>query len=125
VLPDNLDFYRTPISSTSATTQRRSPSVSATSAISAAAEEVARPQTSQKIKIHGSVTTTEIADNIRAVLARDGEGALVVLTPEDITVTSQEEEKDRVKHLGIFDIDIKIKGAENAVRRTIRVNAVE
>jgi hypothetical protein len=48
-----------------------------------------------------------------------------VLTPEDVIFASEVEEKDRVKHLGIFDIDIKIKGAKDAVRRTIRVNALE
>jgi fructose-bisphosphate aldolase class II len=59
------------------------------------------------------------------VLAKDGEGARVVLTPEDVEITSKEEEKDRIKHLGVFDFDIKIKGTKDSVRRTIRVNAVE
>lgn len=59
------------------------------------------------------------------MLAKDSEGALVVLAPDDITFANEVEEKDRVKHLGTFDIAIKIKGAKHVVRRTITVKAPE
>lgn len=125
VLPENINFYRSPIATTPSTPQRHSPSVPAASAISAAAQEAARPQTPQKTSIYGSVSTTDIAENLKAMLAEDGKGSRVVLTPEDINFVSQGEEKDRIKHLGAFEIDIKVKGATVAVRRTITVKAQE
>ncbi len=125
LVPQNIDFYRSPIATTSSTSLRHSPSVPAASAISAAALEAARPQRPQKTSIYGSVSTTDITDNVKAILAEDGKGSRVVLTPEDIVFVSQGEEKDRVKHLGTFEIDIKIKGETAAVRRTITVKAQE
>jgi hypothetical protein len=47
------------------------------------------------------------------------------LTPEDIDFISEGEERDRVKHLGTFEVDIRVKGATAAVRRTITVKAQE
>lgn len=102
--------------------QRHSPSIPSTSAVSVAAQEAARPKAS-KTSIYGSVTTADIAENIRAVLAEDDVGARVVLTSDDITFVEEGEEKDRVKHLGVFEIDIRIKGATDNIRRTIKVNA--
>lgn len=123
LLPLSIDFYRSPIVSTQPMPQRHSPSIPSTSAVSVAAQEAARPKASQMTSIYGSVTTTDIAENIRAVLAEDDVGARVVLTPEDITFVEEGEEKDRVKHLGVFEIDIRIKGATDNIRRTIKVNA--
>jgi ribosomal protein L9 len=123
LLPLNIDFYRPPIVSTQPTPQRHSPSIPSTSAVSVAAQEAARPKASQKTSIYGSVTTADIAENIRAVLVEDNVGARVVLTSEDITFVEEGEEKDRVKHLGVFEIDIRIKGAADNIRRTIKVNA--
>jgi hypothetical protein len=47
----------------------------------------------------------------------------VVLSPENISFVEETSEKDRVKHLGIFEIAIRVDGAPDAIRRTIRVNA--
>jgi hypothetical protein len=111
--------------STQPNLQRLSPSIPATSAVSVAAKEAAGLKSPQKTSIYGSVTTADVADNVRAILAEDDLGARVVLTPEDITFVEEGEEKDRVKHLGVFEIDIRIKGAIESIRRTIRVNAQE
>jgi hypothetical protein len=78
-----------------------------------------------KKAIYGSVSTADIASTIRAVLAEDAEGSRIVLGPEDITFAMETEEKDRVKHLGTFEVDIRVKGAPEAVRRKITVNAQE
>jgi len=123
LLPDNIDFYRTPISPAPATAQRHSPSIPSTSAISAAAQEVAPSQTTQNTSIYGSVTTADVCANLRAVLAEDDEGSRIVLSSEDISFVEEGEEKDRVKQLGVFEIDIRVKGATDSIRRTIRVNA--
>lgn len=85
LLPPNIDFYRTPINSTLSNTHRRSPSLPITSELSTAAKEVLPPETRQKSSIYGSVTTADIAENLKAILAEDDEGVRVALTPEDIT----------------------------------------
>jgi len=125
LLPQNIDFTRAPIVSTPPAPQRHSPSIPAASAISAAAQEAARPKGPQEVNIYGSVTTTDIVENLKAILAEDGEGSRVVLTPDDIVFVIKGEEKDRVKHLGTFEIDIKVKGATSAVRRTITIKTQE
>jgi ribosomal protein L9 len=122
LLPPNIDFYRTPIVSPP---QRHSPSIPASSAVSVAAQDAIGPQGQPKTSIYGSVTTADIAENLKAILAEDDRGARVVLTPEEITFVETTEETDRVKHLGIFEINIRVKGATDDIRRTIKVNAQE
>jgi len=69
------------------------------------------------------VSTGDVAANLKAVLAEDDEGARVVLSPEEITFVEEMEDAYRVKHLGVFEIEIKLNGATESVRRTIIVNA--
>ncbi len=76
-----------------------------------------------KKAIFGSVSTADIAASIRGLLAEDAEGSRIVLGPEDISFAIATEESDRVKHLGQFDIDIKLKGSSKFVRRAINVVA--
>lgn len=124
ILPPTIKFYRSPIAPAQPA-PRHSPSIPASSALSAAAQEVVASKTPEKIPIYGSVTTADVAENVRAVLAEDAQGARVVIAPEDITFIGEGEEKERVKHLGAFDIEIRIKGAGDAIRRTVRVEAQE
>lgn len=81
--------------------------------------------TPQKAAIYGSVSTADICNNMRAILAEDREGARVVLAPEDISFAEAVEgaEKDRVKKLGVFEIVVRPKGGADEVRRTIKINA--
>lgn len=124
LLPDNIDFYRTQIVA-QAPAQRRSPSLPASALISHAAGGNTPIPTETKQAIYGSVSTADIAATIRAVLAENAEGSRIVLGPEDITFAIETEEKDRVKHLGTFDVDIRVKGAAEAVRRKVTVHAQE
>lgn len=124
LLPDNIDFYRTLIVA-QAPVQKRSPSLPASALISHAAGGNKPIPTETKQAIYGSVSTADIAATIRAVLAEDAEGSRIVLGPEDIKFAIETEEKDRVKHIGTFDVDIRVKGAPEAVRRTITVRAQE
>lgn len=131
LLPANLDFYRTPISTPAPPTPapRLSPSIPSTSRLSEEAETSAQQSgtdaQSQKAAIYGSVTTADIAANLRAILAEDEEGARVVLGSEEVEFVEQLEEADRVKHLGVYEIEIRLKGGQLPVRRTIKVNAQE
>jgi hypothetical protein len=125
-LPANLEFYRSIISLSSPQAVKRiSPSIPASSAVSAAAIEKDSEKSgeSEKISIYGSVSTGDIAANLKAVLAEDGEGARVVLSPEEISFVEETEDAHRVKHLGVFEIEIRLNGATESVRRTIMVNA--
>ena len=79
------------------------------------------------VSIYGSVSTADIAESIKAILAETEDGARVVLSPEDITILNDESltpgaEADRIKALGDYDVDIRVKGGE-AVRRSIIVKA--
>lgn len=69
------------------------------------------------------MSTSDIAANLKAILAEDEDGSRVVISPEQISFVQETEEKDRVKQLGIFEIEIRLEGAADSVRRTIQVNA--
>ncbi|KAE8452338.1 hypothetical protein EG329_001038 [Mollisiaceae sp. DMI_Dod_QoI] len=116
LLPSNLDFYRTTIT----VPKKISPSIAAFSTISAAAAQAAKLESN---KIHGSVSTNDIAANLKAILAEDEEGARIVISPAEISFVQETEDKDRVKQLGVFEIEIRLNGAADSVRRTIKVNA--
>jgi hypothetical protein len=73
--------------------------------------------------IYGSVSTSDIAANLKAILAEDEASSRVVLSAEDIQFVQETDDKDRVKHLGVFEIEIRVEGATDSVRRTIKVNA--
>lgn len=118
-----MEFYRTPITTAHPTPKRVSPSIPITSAISAAAAEGKEPEKPGKTSIYGSVSTSDIAANLKAILAEDEDGVRVVLSPEEISFVEETNDKDRVKHLGIFEIEIKLNGAPNAIRRTVQVHA--
>ena len=79
--------------------------------------------------IHGSVSTADISEAVKAVLAQHEEGARVVLGPEDITISGEGGEGSgiepgRIKALGTFTADVRVKGGE-PIRRTIVVKAQE
>lgn len=138
-----IEFFRTPISiSAPPPLPKVSPSIPASSQISheAAAAQAAqnKGKTGDKVTqvdeygetpIYGSVTTADIAANMKAVLAEDEEGSKVALKAEDITFVNEFDakniERDRVKTLGLFEIDIAIKGSPSLVRRFVKVSAQE
>ncbi len=77
------------------------------------------------VAIYGSVSVADIAEQVKAVLAATEEGARVVLGPEDIKIIRNEgqdaqAEADRIKMLGDFRVDIRVKGGD-VVRRTVRI----
>lgn len=120
LLPANLEFFRQPIAAAQPA-KKLSPSLRSKVVISAAAKESQGPQ--EKTSIYGSVSTADVAASLKAILAEHEDGSRVVLSPEEVTFVETQEEGDRVKHLGVFEIDIWLKGAPDAVRRTIKVSA--
>lgn len=72
--------------------------------------------------IYGSVTTLDVATNLKAMIAANEHTAgRVVLNAEDIRIVSGTDDESRAKHLGDFDIEISVKGVAQPVRRQIRV----
>lgn len=86
------------------------------------------------VHIFGSVSTADIAESIKAVLAGTSEGARVVIGAEDIAIIQHESdesghqdkgiERDRLKVLGDYQVEIRVKGGE-PVTRTVSVKAQE
>lgn len=79
------------------------------------------------IPIYGSVSTADIADAARVALSVDDEGRRVVLGPEDITIVRERATEDgmepgRIKALGNFAVELRVKGG-SLVRRTVSVRA--
>ena len=132
-VPEHLDFYRAPITTPEPERPRHEPprnfrdSASAAAAdLAAASEPLPKPQ---QVAIFGSVTTADIVASIKAVLSENEEAARVVLSAEDIRIVRDAEteagaDADRIKSLGAFEVDIRVKGGE-LVRRIVRVKAQE
>ncbi len=132
-LPSHLEFYRTPIVDPEPEAPQDQPPnrPSRKQAASEAAAELAAVEDSlpkpQAVTIYGSVSTADIAESIKVMLAASEEGARVVLSAEDITIITDDgtvsgAEADRLKTLGEFEVDIRVKGGD-AVRRFISVLA--
>lgn len=93
-----------------------------------------KPSQPQLITIFGSVSTADMAESIKAVLAEKSGGARVVIGAEDIAIVQDEDDElghqdngiegDRLKALGDFQVAIRVKGGE-AVVRTVSVKAQE
>lgn len=83
----------------------------------------------QITKIFGSVSTADMVDAIKAVLAEDQEGARVVLSPGDIVVDEEVDEErgveaDRLKAVGEWKVEIRLKGVV-PIRRTVSIRPQE
>lgn len=74
--------------------------------------------------IYGSVSTADIVTNFRALLANSVVAGRIILAEDDIQFEDAGDgggSTDRVKQLGTFNIQIRIKGHAEAVRRQVRV----
>lgn len=79
--------------------------------------------------IYGSVSVVDIAEEVRIALRATDEGARVVIEPEDIKIMDNEgrgaeAEGDRIKVLGDFAVEIRVKNGVE-VKRTVRISAQE
>jgi len=137
-LPSHIIFYRTPIPEPESPAQEslsrpRRAASSAAAELDAASEPL-KPPKPQLTTIFGSVSTADIAESIKAVLAQTRQGARVVIGPEDITILADEDEQfglkergiegDRLKALRDFQVEARVKGGDPVVR-TVSVRAQE
>ena len=69
-----------------------------------------------------------MADTIKGLLAKNEDSRRVVVGPEDIKFVggrSEGVEGDRLKALGDFQAEVRIRGGDVAVQRTVSVIAPE
>ena len=75
--------------------------------------------------IYGSVSTHDVLLAVRATMERNDEATRVVLHEEDIHFVDLPEaegsEAGKVKHVGDFVVEIKVKGLDVGIRRTVKV----
>ncbi|KAF2813805.1 uncharacterized protein BDZ99DRAFT_459561 [Mytilinidion resinicola] len=119
--PSTIDFARQPIEDDSSSSDTYL-GASDSADILAAAEK-AEKKASGMVGIYGSVTTADVATSIRQSLANNDEAARVILAENDIRFVEGlvDGETSRVKHLGKFKVEIQVKGAEQALIRSVRV----
>ncbi|GAM90566.1 hypothetical protein ANO11243_086100 [Dothideomycetidae sp. 11243] len=79
--------------------------------------------------IFGSVTAADVAAAVTHELSTNDEASRVIVTEEDVTFIDVKGDdghsSTRVKSLGRFTVEIKVKGAEGPVTRTINVTSQE
>ncbi|KAI4125471.1 MAG: hypothetical protein LQ338_004229 [Usnochroma carphineum] len=123
LVPQEMVIYRVPIPAPEPEPEPSRPLGNSINAIGGEGPVQRTPESKHLVtKIFGSVTTADMVDAIKAVLAGDEEGAKVVPGPEHITVDEEMDEEagveaDRVKALGNYKIEIKLKGVD-PIRRT-------
>ena len=75
--------------------------------------------------IYGSVSSADVANRIKTVLAHHPEGSRIVVSADDIRFDVKEGDEgigldvDRIKRLGDFELTIRVK--DTTVRRTVRI----
>lgn len=128
-----LDFYRQPIIEEKEVEEEKkpeqkkkeSPRTASSAAFDLLAARTSRPKPAEStgpLAIYGSVSRHDVLVHIRAAIARNDEAAKVILEESDIEFLDAEVEREgKVKHVGDFTIEIGIKGAEERLKRTVRV----
>ena len=75
--------------------------------------------------IYGSVTIQDVLTVIRGAMGEDEDAKSVALHEGDLKFVdlpqSEDSDTDRLKHLGDFTVEIKVKGAEDGVRKIVGV----
>ncbi|KAF2148204.1 hypothetical protein K461DRAFT_324579 [Myriangium duriaei CBS 260.36] len=88
-------------------------------------------QSAETGTIFGSVTTADVAAVVTQALAHNDEASRVLVTEEDIIFIDVKDEggnlavTNRVKSLGRFKVEIKVKGAEEPVMRIVNIVSQE
>lgn len=118
LLPPALEFFRIPIRKPEDAPVVLSPSLSSKAAISGKSRDT-------RTETRGAVSTQDIIASMKTILATNKKGSKISLHPEEIRFLDKSIEKGRVKYIGDFEIDIHLKGAPQAIRRTVRVIAQE
>ena len=128
VVPPEMSFYRTPIAVRKQESVPEIPKITQMPDI----KTLLQPSAESKPKltmIYGSVSTADISEAVKSVLAQHEDGLKIVLGPEDVSISEDIGENGgiepgRIKALGTYSVDIRVKGGD-AIRRTVIVKAQE
>lgn len=127
-----LTFHRKPIPAPAAPVeQKRSPLLAQNVQDLLAAAESKKQTQPEPQAIFGSVSTTDILLAIKSDLALDPEASRIALDARGIRFVGLEEDADRVKSLGSWEVEIAVPGASKFtpevqfVRRTVQVLPTE
>jgi len=121
-IPPRLDFYRAVISAPEASTSPESERDEAKAAQASGNTVEGKLATN----IYGSVSAADVAGAVRAVLQQKDLAGRIVLEDSDIKFIragTGEDAADRVKQIGEYVVEVKVKGHEEAIRRKVRVLA--
>jgi len=70
--------------------------------------------------LFGSVSAADVAAIIRQNLSQNLEASMISVAEEDVRFVGVKE-SDRVKHIGEYQIEVRVKGSDEAVKRAVRV----
>jgi hypothetical protein len=115
LLPSKLEFIRPAIEAVETDQYKNLPKE--------VADILQQSASTGPVAIYGSVSTTDIANLIKESVSYNDEASRVALSDNDIRFVgvSELEESTRVKHLGEYEIEINMKGADGPVRRKVHV----
>ncbi|KXX81681.1 hypothetical protein MMYC01_201041 [Madurella mycetomatis] len=124
LVPETLTFHRKPIPAPTAppATEPRhvSPLVAAHTAPAEPAHNLSSP-----LAIFGSVSTTDIVSHIKGLLVTDAQASRMALEPGQIRLLDVEEDTDRIKALGRWEIEIALGNMLEPVRKVVEVLPLE
>lgn len=135
-VPHRMDFYRQPIveekveepepepEPVKKEERRQRTASSAASDLLAARSQPALKRSQPKTTggIYGSVSAHDILVAVRASIARNDEASRVILTEQDIAfLDAASREEGKIKKVGDFTVELKVKGVEEGLKRTVRV----
>ena len=134
-VPPRMDFYRQPIAEEkkpepeSPVEEKKRPQFGGAAGDLLAARmrqsEKAKEESSGPRAIYGSVSTNDVLVALRAAMANNDEAARVVLHEDDVKFVNLPEmeglEAERVKYIGDFIVEIRVRGAEQPVRRVVKI----
>jgi len=104
-IPPNVDFYRQP---------------------NLAQESGSAEAAPAGTPIYGSVSTADVATSIKALLASTELAGRIALADDDIHFTNSEvANAGRIKQVGEYEIEIRVKGREESIKRKVRVLPVD
>ena len=130
-----IDFYRQPIIEEKVVEEPQSEAkdpeplfegTGAAADLMAARRPVSRPVVKAgPTPIYGSVSALDVLQAVRATMARNDEAARVILHEEDIHFVdlpeTEHSEAGKVKHIGDFTVEIKVRGVDTVMKRTVRI----
>lgn len=119
-MPPRIDFHRVPIEREEAP-PTDSPGRTNQETVSALYGDSTASKAAPT-GIFGSVTVADVAAQITAILAENDEAAKIVLSDAEIGfVPGQSDDGNRIRHIGEFEVEIRVRGSPQSIKKIVRV----